>query len=247
MAIALWQSPHMAIAFEHFETLTFDCYGTLIDWEQGILAAARRLLQATGEELDGAAILESFAAHETALEAGPYRPYRVILEDVARAIGAEHGIAVSPAEAARFGGSVADWPAFPDASGALARLARRYRLAVITNCDDDLFAASEHRLGIAFDEVVTAQQVRSYKPSARNFEAMFERLGHPREAILHVAQSLFHDHVPAKALGLMTVWVDRRGGRPGTGATPHAVATPDLVVADLAQLADLAVGASGDA
>jgi 2-haloacid dehalogenase len=237
----------MEIAFERFEALTFDCYGTLIDWERGILAAARYLLDPHGVVPDDDAILGSFARYEHALEAGPFLEYRAILTEVARAIGRELGVEVSGAEAAAFGASVGDWPAFADSPGALARLAGRYRLAVITNCDDDLFAASARRLGIVFDEVVTAQQVGSYKPSHHNFEVMFERLGCPRERILHVAQSLFHDHVPAKALGLATVWVDRRGGRAGSGATPPAEAVPDLVIPDLASLADLASGPQGDA
>ena len=139
-----------------------------------------------------------------------------------------------------FGGSVADWPAFPDSASALARLQARYALVVITNCDDDLFAASNERLGVEFAHVITAQQAGSYKPSHHNFELAFERIGAPRERILHVAQSLFHDHVPAKALGLSTVWVNRRHDRPGSGATPPAEATPDLVVPDMATLADLA-------
>ena len=166
-----------------------------------------------------------------------------MLGGVAQAICAEQGIEASAAERLAFGGSVADWPAFADSAAALARLAGRYRLAVITNCDDDLFAASNRRLGVTFDHVVTAQQVGSYKPAHRNFEVMFERLAVPRERILHVAQSLFHDHVPAQALGLATVWVDRRRGRSGTGATPPAQASPDLTVPDMATLADLAVGA----
>jgi 2-haloacid dehalogenase len=243
---ALWQSHHMTLSFDRFEVLTFDCYGTLIDWEAGILAAARRLLRPHGVELDDEATLEAFARHEHRLEAGPFQSYRGILAGVARAIGAEHGLELADAEAADFGASVPDWPPFADSPPALARLATRYRLGVVTNCDEDLFAASARRLGIAFDEVVTAQQVGSYKPAPRHFEVMFERLGVPRERILHVAQSLFHDHVPAKALGLSTVWVDRRGGRAGSGATPPSDATADLVVPDLASLADLAVGPEGD-
>ena len=117
----------------------------------------------------------------------------------------------------------------------------RFRLGVITNCDDDLFAASERRLGINFDWVVTAQQLGSYKPNPRNIELALERIGVPRDRVLHVAQSLFHDHVPAKALGLSTVWVDRRHDRPGSGATLPASAKPDLVVPDMRTLAELAV------
>ena len=111
------------------------------------------------------------------------------------------------------------------------------RLGVLTNCDDDLFAASNRRLGVEFDWVVTAQQAGGYKPRVANFELLFERLGLPRERILHVAQSLFHDHVPAKALGMTTVWIDRRSGRPGSGATPPADARPDATFPDMASFA----------
>ena len=141
------------------------------------------------------------------------------------------------AEVLSFGGSVADWPAFPDSAAALARLKTRFRLGVITNCDDDLFAASNRRLGVDFDWVVTAEQARGYKPRLANFELAFERIDVPRDRILHVAQSLFHDHVPAKGLGMTTVWIDRRHDRPGSGATPPANATPDLVFPDMASFA----------
>src|SRR4029079_17773806 len=122
---------------------------------------------------------------------------------------------------------------------ALQRLQTRFGLGVITNCDDDLFAASNERLGVTFDWVVTAQQAKRYKPNPRGFELAFERIGLPTTRILHVAQSLFHDHVPAKRLGLSTVWVNRRGDRPGSGATPPAEATPDVEAPDMATLAAL--------
>jgi 2-haloacid dehalogenase len=125
----------------------------------------------------------------------------------------------------------------------LRRLRPRFRLGVLTNCDDDLFAASNRRLGVDFDWIVTAQQVGSYKPDERNFHVMLKRLGLPPERIVHVAQSLYHDHVPAKNLGLATAWVNRRRDRPGFGATPRATASPDLEVPDLRTLAGLAPGA----
>jgi 2-haloacid dehalogenase len=232
-----------SLDFGDFDVLTFDCYGTLIDWEAGILAALRPILGAhgvAGAESDDE-LLGAFARHESEVEAGPYRPYRRVLGDVVTAMLDHFGQAPTAEEVAAFGGSVADWPAFPDSAAALARLHERFSLGVITNCDDDLFAASERRLGIAFDQVVTAQQSKRYKPNPRGFELMFERIGLPPARILHVAQSLFHDHVTAKRLGLRTVWVDRRAGRPGGGATPPAEASPDLVVPDMATLAALAV------
>ena len=158
-----------------------------------------------------------------------------------RALGEELGFAPTDEQAAAFGRSVVDWPAFGDSAEALARLKERFKLGVITNCDDDLFAASNAKLGVEFDWVITAEQARGYKPRAENFEFAFARIDVPRERILHVAQSLFHDHVPAKALGMTTVWIDRRHGRAGSGATPPATAVPDITLPDLRSLAELAV------
>lgn len=229
-----------ALDFDHFDALTFDCYGTLIDWETGILEALRPTLDGHGVVASDEELLEAFGRHEAAVEAGPYKPYREVLGEVLREMGRQHGFEPQPDEAARFGESVIDWPPFPDSAAALARLHERYSLGVITNCDDDLFAASARRLGTDFDWVVTAQQARRYKPNPRGFELAFERIGLPTSRILHVAQSLYHDHVPAKRLGLSTVWVDRWAGRAGSGATPPADATPDLTVPDMASLAALA-------
>ena len=229
------------IDFGRYEAMPFDCYGTLIDWEAGIGGGLQRVLAAHGVAAGSDELLERYAGHEVLLEAGPYLRYREVLARAMASVAAEYGVVPTLAELEWFGGSVGEWPAFPDTAAALARLARRFRLGVLTNCDDELFAASNPRLGVAFDWVVTAEQVGSYKPDRRNFEAAFARLGVPRERILHVAQSLFHDHVPAKALGLTTVWIDRRHDRPGSGATPPADAAPDLTLPDLASLAALAI------
>jgi 2-haloacid dehalogenase len=223
--------------FSTFRALTFDCYGTIIDWEAGILAALRPVIDRRAVEAGDDKLLEAFGAAEAEVEAGPYQRYHDVLGEVLVRIGRGLGFEPTQEEVDAFGGSVGEWPPFPDSVEALKRLATRFRLGVITNCDDDLFATTSRRLGVAFDPVVTAQQVGSYKPSHRNFEVMFERIRLPRDQILHVAQSLFHDHVPAKELGLSTVWVDRRQGRGGSGATKPASATPDLVVPDLATLA----------
>ena len=228
------------VDFAAFDALTFDCYGTLIDWETGILAGLRAVLGPRDVDPADDELLERYAGFESRLEAGPYLRYREILGAGLRGVAATYAVEPTDAEAATFGGSVADWPAFPDSGAALARLKTRFKLGVITNCDDDLFAASNRRLGVDFDWVVTAQQVGSYKPDPHNFEFAFARIDVPRERILHVAQSLFHDHVPAKALGMTTVWVDRRHDRSGFGATPPASAVPDLTVPDMATLAALA-------
>jgi 2-haloacid dehalogenase len=224
------------VDFGAYEALTFDCYGTLLDWEAGLLAALGSALGVAADD----ALLERFARHEARLEAGPYLPYRQVLVQAAAGVGEELGLEPSASALDVFGGSVVDWPAFPDSAAALASLAARFRLGVITNCDDDLFAASAAKLGNPFSWVVTAQHARAYRPSLRPFELAFSVMDVPQPRILHVAQSLFHDHVPAKSLGLRTVWVDRRAGRAGSGATPAASAAPDLRVTSMAELAGLA-------
>ena len=221
-----------------FDALTFDCYGTLIDWEAGILAALRSIPSLAG--VDGETLLDEYANAEATLEAGPYRRYREVAGLAMAAVARAHDGEPAPDDLARLGGSVVDWPAFPDSHDALARLQARFRLGVLTNCDDDLFAASNARLGVEFDWIVTAQQVGSYKPDERNFAALVARLGADgvaRERILHVAQSLFHDHAPAQRLGFRSVWIDRRHDRPGAGATPPAEARPDATFPSMAAFA----------
>jgi 2-haloacid dehalogenase len=208
------------IDYTRFDALTFDCYGTLIDWEAGLQGAFRPILAAHGITIADEALLPRYAVHEAQAEAGSYRRYRDVLAYGLRGVLAEFGVEPTSAEVEAFSGSVVDWPAFPDSAEALAALKQRYRLGVITNCDDDLFAASNRRLGVEFDWIVTAQQVGSYKPNDANFLAAFERLGLPRERILHVAQGLYHDHIPAKRLGLTSAWIDRQHDRVGPGASP---------------------------
>jgi 2-haloacid dehalogenase len=222
------------------EVLTFDCYGTLIDWERGIAGALGPILARHGRPLDDETLLERYALIESALEAGPYLRYREVLRRALDRMAADLGVTPTDDERDAFGGSVADWPAFDDAPAALAKLATRYGLVILSNVDDDLFEASARRLGVDFDEVITAEQVGSYKPALRNFEVAIERVG-PRERILHVAQSLFHDIAPARAVGLRAVGVNRRAGRPGSGATAPSDARPEAEVLDLRTLADLLV------
>jgi 2-haloacid dehalogenase len=226
--------------FDRYTYLTFDCYGTLIDWERGILAALRPVLDRHGIAIADDAALELYGELESAAEAGPYRPYRELLATVMDGFGERLGFVPSAAERAALAASVGDWPPFPDTVEALRALADRFRLVILSNIDDDLFALSARHLGVAFAAIVTAQQVGSYKPDPRNFRALLARLDTAPDRVLHVAQSLFHDIAPANALGLTTVWVNRRHDRPGSGATPPAMARPDLVVPDLRTLAHLA-------
>jgi 2-haloacid dehalogenase len=227
-----------AIDYDGVEVLTFDCYGTLIDWEAGIAAALGAVTRAHGVAVPDEDLLTTYAGHEAALEGGPYLQYREVLARGCRGVCSDLAIEPTDDEVDAFAGSVGEWPAFPDSAVSLEALTSRFKLGVITNCDDDLFAASNRRLGITFDWIITAQQAGSYKPSHRNFELAFERIGRPRDRILHVAQSLFHDHVPAKELGLRSVWINRRAGREGSGATPPAAAQPDATFPDMASFAE---------
>jgi 2-haloacid dehalogenase len=225
--------------FRRFRALTFDCYGTLVDWERGILTALQSLLRRRGVACDDERLLEMYAAFEAEAEAGPYMPYRAILRRAMVRMAAALSFPLEPGDEDCLGASLADWPPFPDTVAALRALKTRYRLAIVSNVDDDLFAGTRAHLGIEFDALVTAQQVRSYKPATGHFTTALARLALPPGEVLHVAQSLFHDVPPAKSLGMSTVWVNRRAGRRGSGATPPADARPDVEVPDLRSLVAL--------
>jgi 2-haloacid dehalogenase len=225
--------------FAPYRFLTFDCYGTLIDWEQGILAALRPILAAHAIAIADEQILERYADLEFAAEQAPYRPYRDVLATVIDGFGEQFGFSPTREERGALAASVRAWPPFPDTVESLQVLSTMFQLAIISNVDDDLFAGSARQLQADFAAVITAQQAGSYKPDLNNFRVALARIGAPAEQVLHVAQSVYHDIVPAKQLGLATVWVNRRHDRPGFGATPAAAAQPDLEVPDLATLARL--------
>jgi 2-haloacid dehalogenase len=226
-----------------FKVLSFDCYGTLIDWETGILAALAPLAAQCATPPAPDALLALYARLESAQEAEtPDLIYRELLTRVHARIAAELGVTASAADNAAFGASIGAWPAFPDSPQALAELKRHFKLVILSNVDRDSFRASNARLGVAFDAILTAQDIGSYKPDARNFAALIARvaeLGHAKGELLHVAQSLYHDHVPAQRAGLKTVWIDRRGGK-GGGATPapQGNVQPDARFTSLAALAE---------
>ncbi len=226
-----------------FEVLTFDCYGTLIDWETGILRALGPWLERQGLLPDPDDVLEAFARHESALEAEhPGMLYPRILARVHRRLADDWGLELSAAEAAAFGASVPDWPAFPDSQEALRELQHNYRLVILSNVDRASFAGSARRLGVDFHAVLTAEEIGSYKPDRRNFKTLLRvlaRRGTSRDKILHTAQSLYHDHLPARRLGLATAWIDRRHGRRGWGATmaPEEEVPVDFRFTSLAEMA----------
>lgn len=226
-----------------FQALSFDCYGTLIDWETGILAVIRPWADDQGLDVTDAELLTVYGGNESRAELDhPLLPYPEILARSFMAVGDQLGAAVTVADGQRLGRSVADWPAFPDSHAALATLAKRYSLVILSNVDRDSFAYSNERLGVEFDRILTAQDIGCYKPSGRNFKTLLsetERMGIAEGKLLHVAQSLFHDHVPAKKHGLPTVWINRRGGRDGWGATPapSVDVRPDWEFASMADFA----------
>jgi 2-haloacid dehalogenase len=226
--------------FNDFSVLTFDCYGTLIDWETGIWEALHPVLAAHTITLASDQALELYGELEAEVERGAYREYKTVLRVVLEGFGTRLGFSPTQAELDAFSVSVKDWPAFPDSARALKALANKYKLAIVSNIDDDLFAHSARKLDASFDWLITAQQIKSYKPAPAHFHTAFERIGLPRNQFLHVAQSLFHDIATAKTLGLATVWVNRRHAQGGTGATPPAAATPDVEVPDMESLARLA-------
>jgi 2-haloacid dehalogenase len=227
--------------FSRFEVLTFDCYGTLINWEAGILAALHRILFAHGKKMDNATVLKRYGDFEQRSEQGEFRRYREVLESVVRQFGDELRFTPTAAEARSLPDSLATWKPWPDTVAALRQLKTRFRLAILSNVDDDLFALTRPQLEVDFDEVITAQQAQAYKPSLKLFELALSRIHAPAHRVLHVGQSIYHDVIPAQALGLATVWVNRPSANPGVGAVKAANATPDLTVASLAELAVIAV------
>lgn len=223
--------------FNRFEVLTFDCYGTLINWEDGILRCLRRILTAHGADMEDVTILRLYAEFEARAEQGEYRRYREILESVVRTFGKELGFAPTIAEVQSLPESLASWKPWPDTVGALGELQKRFRLSIISNVDDDLFACTQPQLKVKFDQVITAQQAGGYKPSLRIFELALSRVGVAAHRVLHVGQSIYHDVLPAQSLGLATVWVNRPSPRRGVGAVRAAEGHPDLQVSSLAELA----------
>jgi 2-haloacid dehalogenase len=206
-----------------FRVLTLDCYGTLIDWESGIYTALRPLLARGVVSLERDEVLETFGRHEARQEKEtPRMRYSELLTAVHRRLADEWRLPASEEEGRAFARSVPDWPAFPDSHDALAYLAQHYKLVILSNVDRESFKGSNARLGVTFDAIYTAEDIGSYKPDRRNFAYMLDRLkerGFGRDDILHTAQSLYHDHVPAKEFGLATAWIDRRHQQAGSGAT----------------------------
>jgi 2-haloacid dehalogenase len=233
----------VTVDLTRFEALSFDCYGTLIDWETGLAAVLGPWARRHDPSITDEDLLAAFARHESVVQSrAPTTLYPDVLREALRRTGVDLGQEVTDADADALGTSIPDWPAFPDSADALKRLKKHYKLIVLSNVDRDSFAGSNRRLEVAFDEVLTAQDIGSYKPDPANFAALLRRVDEigATGKLLHAAQSLFHDHVPARAAGLPTVWINRRHAKAGWGATPDpgVDVTPDLEFASMADLAD---------
>lgn len=224
--------------FSSIRAISFDCYGTLIDWESGILRAVRPVLSVRGLRPGDEAILESYARLEALHESGEYVDYREVLSRVMRDLAAEFGASLEDREVERLPASLAAWPAFTDTPRSLRSLAARFPLIICSNVDADLFEATHEKLGAEFEWVVTADYCRSYKPHPRHLRVALALAGLQPHELLHVAQSRFHDILPARTLGIRTAWVNRESRLRDRGLTPPTPASPppDLTVSDLEEL-----------
>jgi putative hydrolase of the HAD superfamily len=226
-----------------FKALTFDCYGTLIDWESGMVEALLPLTSRVDFDLSRDDILQAHARHESSQQLQtPSMRYRDLLPIVYRRLAEEWGVRVSWEECLAYGQSVKNWPAFPDSAEALQYLKKHYKLVILSNVDNESFAASNEKLQVEFDAVYTAEDAGSYKPSDRNFDYMLQKLetiGIEKDAILHTAESLFHDHGPANKHGLASCWIYRRHDQEGFGATmtPSEMPRIDFRFNSMAELA----------
>lgn len=225
----------MSLDADQYDALTFDCYGTLVDWAFGISAALQPILQDHDVEIDDDELFRLYGRFERDIEAGEYVNYREVLRRVVRRFGDQFGFTPINAEVERFARSVGDWPLFADTNEALRRLGDSFRLAVVSNVDNDLFRDTARHLAVEFDEVVTSEQVRTYKPKLEPFETAFTRLGVPPNRVLHIAQSVYHDVNPAGRLGLSCVWVQRYNTR---FDPPAPTTEPIRTIPNLASLAD---------
>ncbi|WP_375501458.1 haloacid dehalogenase type II [uncultured Nostoc sp.] len=229
------------IDFNQYKALTFDCYGTLIDWENGILGVLKPLLLAHNTNFDDEQILELFAEFEAELEKADYIKYREVLKRVVQKFGERFGFEPTAEELNSLADSIQHWQPFPDTVEALKSLKQKFKLVIISNVDDDLFAFSAKHLQVEFDQIITAEQAKSYKPSLNNFRLAIERINLPLDQILHVAASVYHDILTAKSLGISTVWVNRQAVQKEPFTTVSAVSQPDLEVPDLKTLAALSL------
>jgi 2-haloacid dehalogenase len=226
-----------------FKVLTFDCYGTLVDWESGMVEALKPLVAKAGHGLSRDHILGAHARHESSQQlTTPTKRYSALLAVVYKRLAEEWGVAAEWDECLAYGRSIRDWPPFPDSAEALRYLKQHYMLVILSNVDNESFAHSNKKLAVEFDAIFTAEDIGSYKPSPRNFDYMLDKLaarGIEKEQILHTAESLFHDHAPANDFGVATCWIHRRHAEGGFGATvnPGKIPHTDFRFTSMAEMA----------
>ena len=226
-----------------FDVLSFDCYGTLIDWETGIRAALANWRRRENIQVTDQGFIEAFGRYEwQEQEENSGLLYPEILERVLKRMATGWGVYASPTDTKAFGRSVGNWPAFPDSPLALAYLKQHYKLVILSNVDRESFSYSNAKLAVEFDHVYTAQDIGSYKPDMENFQYLLSNLedeGFLPSRILHTAESLYHDHIPAKKLNLATAWINRRHAQKGYGATrpPTEKVQPDFTFNSMFELA----------
>jgi 2-haloacid dehalogenase len=243
--LSLWKTTMLDLS--RFSVLSFDCYGTMIDWEGGIFSALRPILAAHNKRVNDVTLLKMYSELELEAEQRNYISYREVLQAVVRGFGERLAFDPTEAEARSLPESLATWEPFPDTVAALRELRTRYQLAVISNIDDDLFVSAAPKLGVRFDHLITAQQALCYKPCKRIFQIAKGRFGVAPEKWLHVGQSMYHDVIPAQAMGIAAVWLNRPSPRESAGATRAAAGKPDLEVSSLKELVELVSAAVGPA
>ncbi|MFC1554809.1 haloacid dehalogenase type II [candidate division KSB1 bacterium] len=221
------------IELDGIKVISFDCYGTLIDWETGLLDVLKLILGQHGVELDDTEILEKFAEFESEEEKKSYRSYRKVLHSVMQQFGMKYGFFLDKSEENAIVDSIQMWQPFDDTVVSLQALQKKYKLSIITNIDNDLFAGTFMSLGVNFEQIITSENVKSYKPDIKNFEFALENIGVTKDELLHVSVSLYHDIMPAESIGVKTVWINRRHGKEGSGATPRVLKKPDYEFPDL--------------
>ena len=219
------------LKFNQFKVLTFDCYGTLIDWESSILSTLRPILSRYRRDIDDTQIIELFNEFERKIQSGnEYVNYKEVLKRVIQQFGNKFEFNPSSSELNCLIDSLWNWRAFPDTIPSIKKLKEKYKIGIISNIDDDLFALTEKQLQVKFDWIITAEQVKSYKPSLKNFRYAIEKIGVSSDQILHIAQSIYHDIIPTNSLGLSNVWVNRKN------ISKFEKCPADLVVPDLKTL-----------
>src|SRR5262245_52017381 len=223
----------------NIQVISFDCYGTLIDWETGITSALQRMLRAHGIRVSDDDILQTYSRLEPAAQSGVYQPYRQVLRNIVRQFASAYGFKASESEENELAESLPDWNPFPDTVTALRALQKRFRLAILSNIDNDLFAGTARRLEVRFDWVITAENMQTYKPGLAHFQVLLAKTGLPPTSHVHAAESLYHDIAPARALGIPNVWIKRRHGERAANASQKAPVQPDYTVRDLAELVRL--------